>query len=123
MSQYLAKHTQAGSIINISSVSAFCGSHDPLYGASKAGLIGLTKSLAIALSTDIRVNAIAPGIIDTPMKDVIPEDVLMKYQKSELLDKPLQAEDIAHTILYLSSSWSKNITGTTLDINNGVYLC
>jgi 3-oxoacyl-[acyl-carrier protein] reductase len=67
MSQAFANQTHDGVIINIASVAAFSGSSDPIYGASKAGLIGFTKSLAISFAPRIRVNAIAPSIVKTPM--------------------------------------------------------
>lgn len=122
MSQAFARQTNGGNIINISSVSAFCGSHDPLYGATKSGLIGLTKSLGLCLAPQIRVNAIAPGIIETPMKEIISDRTLQKYHDAELLEEALLPRAITDAVFYLMSSLSKNVTGTTIDVNNGVYL-
>lgn len=122
MSQAFANQTKQGVIVNISSVSAFTGSSDPIYGTSKAGLIGLTKSLAINLAPKIRVNAIAPIITNTEMMKTILPEVLEKYQEGELLPECLEPEAVADAVMFLVSSRSKHITGSTLDINNGVYL-
>jgi len=122
MSQSFARQTSQGGIINVSSVSAFLGSSDPLYGASKAGLIGLTKSMALALAPGIRVNAIAPSVVNTSMREVIPPEVLMRYRQRELLPSGIEPEAIANAVVFLASSLSQNVTGSTIDVNNGVYL-
>jgi 3-oxoacyl-[acyl-carrier protein] reductase len=122
MSQSFARQTSQGGIINVSSVSAFLGSSDPLYGASKAGLIGLTKSMALTLSPRIRVNAIAPSVVNTSMMDAIPPEVLKRYRQRELLSSGIEPEAIANAVVYLASSLSQNVTGSTIDVNNGIYL-
>lgn len=122
MSQSFAKQTKSGTIINISSVAAFSGSGDPIYGASKAGVIGLTKSMALTLAPQIRVNAIAPSIVNTSMKDKISSEILNRYRQRELLPLGIEPEAVADAVLFLASSLSQNITGTTIDVNNGVYL-
>jgi len=122
MSQAFANQIQEGVIINISSVVAFIGSSDPIYGASKAGLIGLTKSLAVHLAPKIRINAIAPTVVKTEMMKQVPPDVLAKYRHGELLSECVEPEAVADAVLFLASSASRHITGSTLDINNGVYL-
>jgi len=111
-----------GVIINVSSVSAFLGSSDPIYGASKAGLIGLTKSMAITLAPGMRVNAIAPSVVNTSMMDMIPPEVLKLYRQRELIPSGIEPEAIANAVLFLASSLSQNVTGSTIDVNNGVYL-
>lgn len=122
MSQSFARQTKSGTIINISSVAAFSGSGDPIYGASKAGVIGLTKSMALTLAPQIRVNAIAPSIVNTSMRDKISPEILNRYRQRELLPLGIEPEAVADAVLFLASSLSQNITGTTIDVNNGVYL-
>ncbi len=79
------KNKEKGVILNISSVSGQDGSSDAIYGLSKSALIGLTKSNAINFSPYIRVNAIAPGIVDTQMLRKVPKDRVNNYRKSELM--------------------------------------
>lgn len=122
MSQRFAHQTTSGTIINISSVSAFTGSSDPIYGASKAALIGLTKSMAISLAPHIRVNAIAPSIVMTSMMNNIKKEILERYQQRELLTPTVESEAIANAAFFLASNASKHITGSVIDVNNGIYL-
>lgn len=123
MSQEFAKRNTQGSIINISSIAAFTGGNDPIYSASKAAMIGLTKSLAISLAPGVRVNAIAPSAANTPMlKDIPPEVLRQHYRDRELLSEVIEPETVADIVLFLASSASKNITGSTIDVNNGIYL-
>jgi len=122
MSQSFARQTKNGTIINISSIAAFAGSGDPLYGASKAAVVGLTKSMALALSPGIRVNTVAPSVVNTSMKDKVPLEILKRYRQRELLTLEIEPEAIADTVFFLASSLSQNITGSTIDVNNGVYL-
>ena len=110
-----------GSIINISSVWGICGaSCEVYYSAAKAGLIGFTKALASELApSGIRVNAIAPGVIDTKMNAHLSES-----EKQELIDEiPMgrmgSGYDVAKAALYLASSDADYITGQTLNISGG----
>lgn len=112
-----------GKIINISSVVGFTGNIGQAnYVVTKSGLIGLTKSVALELATrGIRVNAIAPGFIDTEMTQSLSEDV-----KDEMLKKiPLgyfgKPEDVANAVAFLASPESDYITGTTIHVNGGMY--
>ncbi len=115
---------RAGKIINISSVVALSGNPGQTnYAASKAGVIGFTKSLAQELgSRNIQVNALAPGYIQTAMTDAIPEAI-----KDELLKKiPAarigSAEDISSAALFLASDKASYITGQVLSVNGGLYM-
>jgi len=113
-----------GRIINIASVVGFSGNAGQAnYVATKAGLVGFTKSLALELGTrNITVNAIAPGFIETDMTQSLPED----YRKTLLSKIPLsragKPEDIANGVLFLASPAASYITGTTLHINGGMYV-
>jgi 3-oxoacyl-[acyl-carrier protein] reductase len=112
----------SGVIVNISSVAAHGGSSDPVYGAAKAALLGLTKSCALQFAPRIRVNAIAPGLVETGMLQQIPSWRIAHYRRAELLDRPLQADDIAAAVLFLLSDKARGFTGAVLDLNNGCYL-
>lgn len=114
---------RSGRIINISSVVGFMGNAGQAnYVASKAGLIGLTKSLALEVaSRNITVNAIAPGFIKTPMTDALNEQ-----QTAAMLTRiPLgvygEPFDIAAAALYLASPGGRYVTGQTLHVNGGLY--
>jgi 3-oxoacyl-[acyl-carrier protein] reductase len=113
-----------GRIINMSSVIGLTGNAGQAnYAASKAAIIGLTKSLAKELaSRNILVNCIAPGFIETPMTDAMTE-----AQKTATLEKiPLNRMgspvDIANTALFLASSWSNYITGQVMTVDGGMVM-
>jgi 3-oxoacyl-[acyl-carrier protein] reductase len=111
-----------GAIVNISSVSGHEGSSDAIYGLSKTALFGLTKSCAMNFSPNIRVNSVAPGMVETDMMKNIPEWRVQEYRKSELLNKPIVPQDVANTIVFLLSKESSSYTGAIFDLNNGCYL-
>jgi len=115
---------KGGKIINISSVTGEMGNAGQSnYAASKAGLIGFTKSVAREYaSRNIQVNAIAPGFIDTAMSQAIPQkerEFLIKQIPMERLGAP---EDIAEAVLFLASPGSDYITGQVLNVNGGLYM-
>lgn len=113
-----------GKIINISSVVAYTGNVGQAnYVSSKSGLIGLTKSLSLELaSRGIRVNAVAPGFIETEMTENLTDDV-KKAMKSKIpLAEFGKPEDINGTVRFLASSDSDYITGQVLHVNGGMYL-
>lgn len=113
---------KSGSIINITSVVGIIGNPGQSnYVASKAGIIGLTKSLAKEFgSRNIRVNAIAPGFIQTEMTDSLPEEVKDYYLKQIPLNRFGNPDDIANLCLFLSSDAGQYITGQTISVNGGM---
>lgn len=111
-----------GTIVNISSVSGIEGSSDAVYGLSKAALLGLTKSCAMNFSPYIRVNAVAPTMVNTSMMDVIPDWRKQEYLSHQLIDSPVLPKDVAETVTFLLSEKSRHYTGATFDLNNGCYL-
>lgn len=113
-----------GRIVNISSVVGQAGSAGQCnYSASKAGLIGVTKSLAQEVaSRNITVNAIAPGYIQTDMTAVLPDEVKAKILASVPLQRIGQPDDIANAIKFLVSDESGYITGQVLAVNGGMYM-
>ncbi len=113
-----------GRIINISSIVGETGNAGQAnYVASKAGLIGLTKTLAQELaSRTITVNAVAPGFIETDMTNVLSEEVKTKLLGSIPLKRLGKPEDIAAAVRFLASEEASYITGHVLDVNGGMYM-
>jgi len=113
-----------GRIINIASVIGLIGNVGQVnYAASKAGIIGVTKSVAKELaSRNVTVNAIAPGFIQTEMTDVLPEEVKAKMLESIPLKRPGKPIDVAHAALFLASDYSSYITGQVLVVDGGMVM-
>jgi len=111
-----------GSIVNISSVVGVSGNAGQSnYSASKAGIIGFTKSIAKEVgSRNIRCNAIAPGFILTEMTEKLPEDVKRKWAEKIPLKRGGTPEDVANTALYLASDLSSYVTGQTIHVCGGM---
>ncbi len=120
------KQAGGGSIINVSSTAGQRGeafhSH---YAAAKGGIIAYTKSLAVELAPTIRVNAVAPGWVDTDMTDEVFSDKNFREQirKGIPLNRIPTTEDIAGPILFLASDLAQHITGEILNVNGGAVLC
>ena len=113
---------RAGSIINMSSIVGVHGQGGQVnYSASKAGLIGLTKSLAKeAGSRGVRVNAIAPGFIETDMTAVLPEQLKNAKLETVPLKRAGKPEDIANAALFLASDLSTYVSGQVLGVDGGM---
>jgi 3-oxoacyl-[acyl-carrier-protein] reductase (EC 1.1.1.100) len=111
-----------GRVINISSVVGIMGNAGQTnYSATKAALIGFTKSLAKEVgSRGITVNAVAPGFIDTPMTQGLPEDIKEAYKKQIPLGKFGSPEDVANAVLFLASEKASYITGEVINVNGGM---
>jgi 3-oxoacyl-[acyl-carrier protein] reductase len=115
---------RSGSIINIASVIGLIGNAGQAnYAASKAGLIGITKSAAKELaSRNITVNAIAPGFIETEMTGELPEEVQKQYLANIALGRPGTPLDVAHAALFFASDYSSYITGQVLVVDGGMVM-
>lgn len=114
---------QGASIVNVASMAGHKGSlNHAHYAASKGAVLNLTRTLALELAPNIRVNNVSPGLIDTPMIRK-----LMQEKGDTLLQQtPLQrlgsSDEVADAVLYLASDFSSFITGETLHVNGGLYI-
>jgi 3-oxoacyl-[acyl-carrier protein] reductase len=110
-----------GRIVNIASISGVVGFHGQAnYSAAKAGVIALTKVLAKELARrNITVNAVAPGVIKTPMLGEVKPEVMAEYEKQIPVGRIGRPEDVAHAVLFLACEESSYITGQTLPITGG----
>ncbi|HZE57318.1 MAG TPA: 3-oxoacyl-[acyl-carrier-protein] reductase [Chthoniobacterales bacterium] len=115
---------RSGRIINISSIAGLIGNAGQAnYAASKAGLIGLTKTLARELaSRGITVNAVAPGLIETDMTTVLSEEIRQAILQKVPLGKLGEPDDIAGAVAYLASPEAKYITGQVLTVDGGMVM-
>ena len=111
-----------GSIINITSIVGLKGQAGQVnYSASKAGMIGLTKSVADELgSRNIRCNAIAPGFIQTEMTDELPEDLKKKYLDQIPMRRFATADEVAKVVVFFASDMSSYVTGQVISVCGGL---
>lgn len=123
VSSYMMK-AREGRIINVSSVVGISGNAGQSnYSASKAGIIGFTKSLAKELaSRNILVNAVAPGFIETDMTNVLKDEVKEKIAEQIPLRREGKAEEVANVVKFLASSDSSYITGQVINIDGGMLM-
>jgi 3-oxoacyl-[acyl-carrier protein] reductase len=91
------------------------------YAASKAALIGLTRSAAVELgASNVNVNAVAPGFVRTEMVMKLPPDVLEKAEKRAALGRMAEPEDVAHVVVFLCSEDARHITGQVIVVDGGL---
>ena len=121
--RHMAKQ-RSGKIISIASVVGEMGNAGQAnYSASKAGVIGLTKTIAREFAQRrINVNAIAPGYIETPMTEILPEKVKEELKSLIPMERLGKPEDVAEAVLFLVSEESNYITGQVLNVNGGIYM-
>ena len=112
-----------GKIINITSIVGHTGNIGQTnYAASKAGLIGMSKSLALEYGKkNIKINCVSPGFIKSEMTDKISDNFKQSLQEKISLDRFGSPEDVANAVVFLSSSLSDYITGETIHVNGGMY--
>ena len=113
-----------GKIVNITSVVGVTGNPGQAnYSASKAGIIGFTKSVAKELaSRNINVNAVAPGFIETEMTDVLSDQIKEVMKKQIPFDRFGSSQDVANLVSFLVSDKASYITGQVIHINGGMYM-
>ena len=115
---------RSGAIVNVASIIGLIGNAGQCnYAASKAGVIALTKSAAKELATrNVRVNAVAPGFIETKMTEALPEEVRTKMLGAIPMGRFGQPEDVANVVLFLASDMSSYMTGQVLPICGGMVM-
>ncbi len=121
--KYMTKQ-RGGTIINIASIVGAMGNAGQAnYVASKAGLIGLTKTIAREYANrGITANAVAPGFIETAMTQALPENVRQELAKQIPMGKLGTPEDVANAVRFLASPWASYITGQVVHVNGGMYM-
>jgi 3-oxoacyl-[acyl-carrier protein] reductase len=121
--KYMSKQ-RAGTVINIASIVGAMGNAGQAnYVASKAGLIGLTKTIAREYANrGITANAVAPGFIDTAMTQALSENVRQELAKQIPMGKLGTPEDVANAVRFLASPWASYITGQVIHVNGGMYM-
>ena len=120
----MQRDARPGSIVNISSIAGLSANGSPHYAASKAAVLGLTRACARELGPHgIRVNAICPGVIETPMTAEVPEFALKALLAATPLRRKGLPDDIANAALYLASDESAFVTGQWLSPNGGLVMC
>ena len=118
------RENKYGAIVNISSINGLRGKFGQTnYSAAKAGVIGFTKALAKELArSNVTVNAIAPGMINTPILDAMPAEAREKAVGEILLGRIGEAADVAEAVAFLCSDKARFITGETLRVDGGQYM-
>jgi acetoacetyl-CoA reductase/3-oxoacyl-[acyl-carrier protein] reductase len=118
------REKKRGKIVNVSSINGLRGKFGLAnYAASKAGLIGLTKTVAKELGRyNVNVNAVAPGYVLTPLTKNLPQQVLDQALAETVLGRLASPEDVAHVILFLCSEFARHITGEVIKVDGGQYI-
>ena len=120
----LMKDQGSGKIVNVASINGLRGKFGQAnYAAAKAGTIGLTKTIARELAkSNVNCNAIAPGLIETEMMKVLPEEVKQKSLADIVLGRLGQPEEVAWVVTFLCSEKSRHITGEVIKVDGGQYI-
>ena len=119
----MMKRNRAGSVINMSSIMGIQGGRNSsLYSATKAAIVGLSRSLAKELAPEIRVNVIAPGVVKTELISDLSQKCLREFEDATLLKRIATPEEIADVALFLASDMSKFITAEVLNVDGGLCL-
>ncbi|MCG8604044.1 SDR family oxidoreductase [bacterium] len=118
------KEKKGGKIVNISSINGLRGKFGLAnYSAAKAGLIGLTKTVAKELGrNNVNVNAVAPGYVITPLTEKLPQEVLDTAKHETVFGRLAEPEDVASAVLFLCSDLARHITGEVLKVDGGQYI-
>ncbi|BCO49657.1 hypothetical protein JHV666_33780 [Mycobacterium avium subsp. hominissuis] len=118
------REQKAGSIVNISSLSDKAGNPGQTnYSAAKAGIVGLTKAAAKEVSHhNVRVNAIQPGLIRTPMTAAMPPEVFAEREAAVPMKRASEPAEVAGAMVFLASDLSSYITGTVVEVGGGRYM-
>lgn len=113
-----------GKIVNVSSINGLRGKFGLAnYAASKAGLIGLTKTVAKELGRhNVNVNAVAPGYVVTPLTEKLPAKIIGEAKAETVFGRLAQPEDVAHLIMFLCSDLARHITGEVIKVDGGQYI-
>ncbi|WP_328353094.1 3-oxoacyl-ACP reductase FabG [Mycobacterium sp. NBC_00419] len=118
------REAKTGSIINISSLSGKSGNPGQTnYSAAKAGIVGLTKSAAKELAHhNVRVNAVQPGLIRTPMTEAMPPEIFAQREADVPMKRAGEPAEVAGAVVFLASDLSSYITGTVIEVGGGRYI-
>jgi 3-oxoacyl-[acyl-carrier protein] reductase len=118
------RQQSGGKIVNIASIHGLRGRQaGPNYSAAKAGVIGLTKSVARDLGPyGVNVNAVAPGITETDMVRALPEELKARFVAEIVMGRMGQPEDVAHLVIFLCSDQARHITGEVIKVDGGQYI-
>ena len=120
----ILRRQRAGKIVNIASIHGLRGRQaGPNYSAAKAGVIGLTKSVARDLGPyGVNVNAVAPGITETDMVRALSDEAKAGFVAGIVLGRMGQPEDVAHLVTFLCSDRARHITGEVIKVDGGQYI-
>ncbi|MBI5867607.1 MAG: beta-ketoacyl-ACP reductase [candidate division Zixibacteria bacterium] len=118
------REKKSGRIVNMTSINGMRGKFGQInYSASKAGIIGLTKSLARELgASNVNVNAVAPGLIETDMVATMPEEAKAKSMAETVLGRLGSPDDVAAVVVFLCSNGARHITGEVIKVDGGQYI-
>ncbi len=120
VARWMIAADRGGSIVNIASINGHLGSPIIPYGTSKAAVIGMTKSMARALAPHrVRVNAIAPGVIETPMSAAVAPEQMRRQLLNVPMERMGEPSEIAKVVRFLASDDSSYMTGSIVDVNGG----